>query len=847
MECVDDKMLIFDPADKNPLNKLSDHLLNSLYAQRRRRTYRKAVVSSNSGNSSNCPSSPTTRRTVSGSRIRSRRRQYTGDDKISASSKDGEIRFVFDKLFDEDASQDQIYKETTKQLIDSVLDGFNGTVFAYGATGCGKTYTVSGTQDYPGIIFRAMDDLFKRIEELQDDKNFEVSLSYLEIYNETIRDLLNPDMSSKKLVIREDSNQRTTVANLSYHYPKTVQDVIDLVIRGNLNRTTSPTEANEVSSRSHAVLQVHVLQTNKQVDLVSKHTFATLSIIDLAGSERAASTKNRGQRLLEGANINRSLLALGNCINALCVNSDNARRTCHIPYRDSKLTRLLKFSLGGNCKTVMIVCIAPGSHHYDETLNTLKYANRAKEIKTKLIRNQQSLSRHVGSYLKMITEQKRQIEELQSREAKMIKMALTRYKLGEAKVETEINDVVNRVHENMISGQKYRHAKKLKSLILVKRRFLQLVRLEVGNILGYIEFSMNQDDLYNVSRDCQLLLQQLDEKVYELETNFDSSDTVTDLLEDSKRVDLIKLRELDNWDDSRHLQIFLNKLDYISELVRNEIMVNASTIMERLFECQPLTRRFNILSECLCNHRHQQETGNTTSDIVADLHKSLKGLVDLDKEFDEFARVFIDNDDTISNIAAVSNVTSSSRDSIGSNWTTTGATGSAAAVALTNVKKSSLRTEGSNRNSVSGNVVKKLRWSDSIPNSPVSSPSKDSSSGGSANNNNNVDNDDNASNMLTSEDPERQTSRPLDTLQLRETDAAPRFSSSTSAAASVSAADGMDIDTSLQDTTMLTNDGSTLESRADRMVYMRDASPDGPSVLKPTSILLQQNFLSSLE
>ena len=840
-------MLIFDPADKNPLNKLSDHLLNSLYAQRRRRTYRKAVSSSSTSSYTNTPSSPTSRRTVSGSRIRSKRRQYTADDRIATNSKDGEIRFVFDKLFDEDASQDQIYRETTKQLIDSVLDGFNGTVFAYGATGCGKTYTVSGTQDYPGIIFRAMDDLFKRIEELQDDKNFEVSLSYLEIYNETIRDLLNPDMSSKKLVIREDSNQRTTVANLSYHYPKTVQDVIDLVIRGNFNRTTSPTEANEVSSRSHAVLQVHVLQTNKQVDLVSKHTFATLSIIDLAGSERAASTKNRGQRLLEGANINRSLLALGNCINALCVNSDNARRTCHIPYRDSKLTRLLKFSLGGNCKTVMIVCIAPGSHHYDETLNTLKYANRAKEIKTKLIRNQQSLSRHVGSYLKMITEQKRQIEELQSREAKMIKMALTRYKLGEAKIETEINDVVNKVHGNVISGQKYRHAKKLKSLILVKRRFLQLVRLEVGNILSYIEFT-RQVDVQDVSMDCQLLLQQLDEKVYELETNFDSSDIVTDLLEDSKRINLIKLRELENWDDSRHLQTFLNKLDYISELVRNEIMVNASTIMERLFECQPLTRRFNILSECLCNHQK-------TSDIIADLHKSLKGLVDLDKEFDEFARVFIDNDDTISNIAAVSDDTSCSRDSVSNNWTTTTttkATGiatttpyipnpslpSLGAASLTNVKKSSLRSGESNRNSLSGNVVKKLRWSDSIPNSPVSSPSRNS---GDVNNNNST----NDSNAVTSEDSERQTARSLDTLQLRETDAAPRFSS-TSAVSTT--ADGMDIDTSLQDTTMLTNDGSTLESREDRMVYMRDTDPDGrTSVLKPTSILLQQNFLSSLE
>ena len=140
--------------------------------------------------------------------------------------------------------------------------------------------------------------------------------------------------------------------------------------------------------------------------------------------------ENRGARLNEGANINKSLLALGNCINALC----DPRRRNHVPYRDSKLTRLLKFSLGGNCKTVMIVCVSPSSQHYDETLNTLKYADRAKEIKTKLIRNQHNLDRHVGSYLKMITEQKQEIEELRARESKMVESTINKRKDLESKV-----------------------------------------------------------------------------------------------------------------------------------------------------------------------------------------------------------------------------------------------------------------------------------------------------------------------------------------------------------------------------------------------------------------------------
>nr|7TR1_K Chain K, Kinesin-like protein,Kinesin-1 heavy chain [synthetic construct]7TR2_K Chain K, Kinesin-like protein,Kinesin-1 heavy chain [synthetic construct] len=292
-------------------------------------------------------------------------------------------RFVFDRLFDEDCTQDQVYRNTTQPLLDSVLDGYNATVFAYGATGCGKTHTISGTPEDPGVIFLTMKELYNRIEELKDTKIIDISLSYLEIYNETIRDLLNPMTQCKNLVIREDANNKISVSNLSRHRPNSVEEVMQLILEGNKNRTCSPTEANATSSRSHAVLQINVIQKDRTGDITEEHTFATLSIIDLAGSERAAATKNRGARLNEGANINKSLLALGNCINALC----DPRRRNHVPYRDSKLTRLLKFSLGGNCKTVMIVCVSPSSQHYDETLNTLKYADRAKEIKTKLIRN----------------------------------------------------------------------------------------------------------------------------------------------------------------------------------------------------------------------------------------------------------------------------------------------------------------------------------------------------------------------------------------------------------------------------------------------------------------------------
>ena len=322
-----------------------------------------------------------------------------------------DMRFGFDRVFDETCTQQDVYESTTKSLLDSVLDGFNATVFAYGATGCGKTHTISGNPQHPGIIFLTCAELFERIDALADEKEIQLTLSYLEIYNETIRDLLVPGGSKLGLQLREDTNSNISVSGLSTHAPKTVEEVMDMIVLGNANRTQSPTEANATSSRSHAVLQINVTQKPRTAGLSEDHMASTLSIIDLAGSERASVTKNRGDRLLEGANINRSLLALGNCINSLC---DPVQRN-HVPYRDSKLTRLLKFSLGGNCKTVMIVCVSPSSQHYDETHNTLKYANRAKNIKTKVSRNIINVNRHVSEYVKAIYNLRQEVDSLKTR------------------------------------------------------------------------------------------------------------------------------------------------------------------------------------------------------------------------------------------------------------------------------------------------------------------------------------------------------------------------------------------------------------------------------------------------
>jgi kinesin family member 18/19 len=259
-----------------------------------------------------------------------------------------------------------------------------------------------------------MAELFQRIEERKEDYSVDVSLSFLEIYNEEIRDLLAPaglETPRGGLAIREDKNNRVTVAGLTEVIPTSADEVNSIVQAGNARRTQSPTHANATSSRSHAVLQINVTQSPRTPGVIEERTMATLSIIDLAGSERAAATKNMGKRMVEGANINKSLLALGNCINALC----EPRTRAHIPYRNSKLTRLLKFSLGGNCRTVMIVCVAPTSNHLEDTGNTLAYANRAKEIKTKVSKNIMDVDRHVGQYVEAINRLNDEVRELKAK------------------------------------------------------------------------------------------------------------------------------------------------------------------------------------------------------------------------------------------------------------------------------------------------------------------------------------------------------------------------------------------------------------------------------------------------
>ncbi|XP_063986484.1 kinesin-like protein KIF18A [Diachasmimorpha longicaudata] len=314
-----------------------------------------------------------------------------------------ELQFIFDHVFDMSCSNEQVFDGTTKEIISDLLEGYNCSVFAYGATGAGKTHTMLGREGDPGITYRTMAELFTQIERQKENRNFTLGVTYLEIYNENVQDLLH---KSGPLALREDGRAGVIVANLKIISITSADELLQLLARGNKNRTQHPTDANQESSRSHAVFQVYVNMASKLDGQVKQ---VKLSMIDLAGSERASATGCKGARFKEGANINKSLLALGNCINNL---ADGVK---HIPYRDSKLTRLLKDSLGGNCRTVMIANIGPSSMSYEDTYNTLRYANRAKKIKTHIKKNIISCELHVTGYIKLVDEQKKEIEMLKQK------------------------------------------------------------------------------------------------------------------------------------------------------------------------------------------------------------------------------------------------------------------------------------------------------------------------------------------------------------------------------------------------------------------------------------------------
>uniref|UniRef100_A0A8C0VH64 Kinesin family member 21A n=1 Tax=Cyanistes caeruleus TaxID=156563 RepID=A0A8C0VH64_CYACU len=365
--------------------------------------------------------------------------------------------FTFDYVFNIDSQQEEIYVQCIEKLIEGCFEGYNATVFAYGQTGAGKTYTmgtgfdVNITEEEQGIISRAVKHLFRCIEEKKQGAikqglpppDFKVNAQFLELYNEEILDLFDTtrdiDAKNKKsnIKIHEDSAGGIYTVGVTTRTVNGESEMMQCLKLGALSRTTASTQMNVQSSRSHAIFTIHLCQTRvcPAFNAVCMNEYETLTakfhFVDLAGSERLKRTGATGERAKEGISINCGLLALGNVISAL---GDKSKKATHVPYRDSKLTRLLQDSLGGNSQTLMIACVSPSDRDFMETLNTLKYANRARNIKNKVMVNQDRASQ--------------QINALRSEIARL-QMELMEYKTGKRIIDEEgVESINDMFHEN---------------------------------------------------------------------------------------------------------------------------------------------------------------------------------------------------------------------------------------------------------------------------------------------------------------------------------------------------------------------------------------------------------------
>ncbi|XP_049283384.1 kinesin-like protein KIF21B isoform X5 [Anopheles funestus] len=381
--------------------------------------------------------------------------------------------FTFDYVFDMSTTQVSVYNNCIEKLVDGALQGYNATVLAYGQTGSGKTYTM-GTgferavpEAQEGIIPRAVRHLFEGIAQLQQnpyDENgtylgtvtFSVAAQFMELYNEEIIDLLDPyNKGARVFKIFEDSSGGISVAGATIKPLAGPQEALNCLQQGALARTTASTQMNEQSSRSHALFTILIrrqrVMTAEQCGNADGDTETLTSkfhFVDLAGSERLKRTGATGERAREGISINCGLLALGNVISAL---GDKTKKVSHVPYRDSKLTRLLQDSLGGNSQTIMIACVSPSDRDFMETLNTLKYANRARNIKNKVQINQDQSSRTIS---------------LLRREIANLQLEILEYKQGKRSIDADGNIAISdaSIENEMLTQDNKRMQQRIKAM-----------------------------------------------------------------------------------------------------------------------------------------------------------------------------------------------------------------------------------------------------------------------------------------------------------------------------------------------------------------------------------------------
>ncbi|CAF1060541.1 unnamed protein product [Adineta ricciae] len=458
--------------------------------------------------------------------------------------------YVFDKVFRPDATQEKVYNEAAKEIVKDVLSGYNGTIFAYGQTSSGKTHTmegVMGSDGQQGIIPRIVQDIFNHIYTLDANLQFQIKVSYFEIYLDKIRDLL--DVSKTNLAVHEDKNRVPYVKGVTERFVSSPDEVFEIMEEGKNNRHIAVTNMNEHSSRSHSVFLINVKQENVENE---KKLTGKLYLVDLAGSEKVSKTGAEGQVLDEAKNINKSLSALGNVISAL---ADGTKS--HVPYRDSKLTRILQESLGGNARTTIIICCSPASFNESETKSTLEFGKRAKCIKNQVTVNEELTAE----------EWKRRWEKEREKVARLkgqlsrAEMELERWRRGETVTKDEqIN--LHDIDETLSTTQSLMSLSTVATSSANSTSVIDSTTGVTNTLTALVASPINADEW---EKERTALYQQLDEK----------DDEINNLAQTIERLKSQTTEQDDIFSqarkDNENLQAELNRLQQESESAKEEV------------------------------------------------------------------------------------------------------------------------------------------------------------------------------------------------------------------------------------------------------------------------------------
>ena len=521
---------------------------------------------------------------------------YLNKEKNITITKTKQNKFAFDFAFQEKTNQEEIYHYTTETLLQSVFDGFNSTVFAYGATGSGKTYTMVGNGENPGLMVRTISDLFNMIKSNNNDNNYRITINYIEVYNETLKDLLSENENSN-VELRSDPLKGNVLIGCEFIEVNNANDAFKLLIKGNRRRRETPTVNNSNSSRSHAILQINLEREEKNNN---NYSFGKFILVDLAGSEKISANSGKISKANESGSINKSLLALANCINILC--SSNSKN--FIPWRDSKLTRILQESLSGNCRIVMIATISPSLMCIEETMYTLQYANRAKNLKVNLKKNVVDNKKiTINKYEEIIQNLQQQINETKKEIANKQKLNVNNSLNISNDLNNTNNNIVNNSNNSIIINDDFQSEmiNHFQSEINVKKEIIEKER-EIENLKN--EKSDNEYKLNHKTENInqQTLVNLINTNKTEIETKTNNMNNLyihqSNLINKRKEIQK-KLISINSNKLNNIYKYYMNLLENLSSEHRKYL--NISELHRKEQKIQILTEQLDLRDKYIMN------------------------------------------------------------------------------------------------------------------------------------------------------------------------------------------------------------------------------------------------------